>query len=141
MQLEGPYLEVLSDEWIDNRRLVNIRFITSMHNRLFIVVPDSSLLALTFPNNARTEVADNDQWWLRLDGMPLEGLEIMFEFSEGDAVRFLLVEEKTGLPSFPGLETNPLPGTMSSPGEFLQGLPTDFTAIYRVIVVLEFGVE
>lgn len=141
MQLEGPYLEVLSDEWIDNRRLVNIRFITSMHNRLFIVVPDSSLLALTFPNNARTEVAENDQWWLRLDGMPLEGLEIMFEFSEGDAVRFLLVEEKTGLPSFPGLETNPLPGTMSSPGEFLQGLPTDFTAIYRVIEVLEFGVE
>ncbi len=141
MQLEGPYLEVLSDEWIENRRLINIRFTTSMHDRLFIVIPDSLLLAITFPHNARTEVADNDQWWLRLDGMPLEGLEIILEFSGSGSIQFLLVEEKTGIPSFPGLDTQPLPGTMSSPGEFLQGLPTDFTAIYRNIKILEFSVE
>jgi hypothetical protein len=141
LALDGPRLEVLSDEWVDYRRLVNIRFTTSLHDRLYIVLPTSSLVAITLPRMDRTGLAENSEWWLRFDGMPPEGLEIKFEFSVSGTLQFLLVEEKTGVPSFPGLDTQPLPGTMSSPGEFLQGVPTDFTAIYRRVEILEFGAE
>ena len=131
LALDGPHLEVLSDEQIADRRLMSIRFTTSLHDRLYIVIQTDSLQAITIPFNEKFELADNNRWWLRFDGMPAEGLVIEFEFSPGGAIRLLLVEEKTGLPSFPGLVTQPPPGAMSSPGEFLQGVATDFTAIYR----------
>jgi hypothetical protein len=70
-----------------------------------------------------------------------EGVEVSFEFSEPDSIHLLLVEEMTGLPSFPGLSIQPEPGTMQGPGEFYQGIPTDFTAIYRPIGLLGAGSE
>ncbi len=75
------------------------------------------------------------------DGMSTDDMEISFEFTTGSPIQFLLVEEKTGLPAFPGLSTQPEPGTMKSPGEFLQGIATDFTAIFWSYVVPAFGDE
>jgi hypothetical protein len=141
LALDGPRLEVITDEWINSRRVVNIRFITSMHDRLYIVVQGAPLVAITVPNNERVELVGSNETWLRFDGMPVEGMEIRFEFSTSRPIQFLLVEEKTGLPSFPGLATEPEPGTMQSPGEFGQGLPTDFTAIYRPFVIAASGNE
>ena len=140
LELEGPRLEVLEDKWVSDRRVVKARVTTSMHDRVYIIIPkESPLLAITVPNNEKTElppVADRE-WVLRFDGMPVEGIEISFEFSESGPIQFLLVEEKTGLPSFPGLSTQPEPGTMKSPGEFYQGIPTDFTAINRNYFIKE----
>jgi len=141
LTLDGPSLEVIEDEWVKDHRVVTIRFTTSMHDRLYIIVQSASLLGITFPNNNRTEAAHSNEWWLRLDGMPVEGVEIRFEFSNSLPIQFLLVEEKTGLPSFPGLATQPEPGTMRSPGEFLQGVATDFTAIYRSLEIPPYGDE
>ena len=132
---DGPRLEVISDQWANDLREVVIRFKTSLHDRLYIILPNSSLQAITVSDNQRTELADSEEWWLRFDGMPLEGLDIIFEFSTSTPIRFYLVEEKTGLPSFPGYSTQPESGTMRSPGEFLQGDATDFTAIYRQIEI------
>ncbi len=127
----GPGLEILSDHWDTNRRVMQVRFTASLHDRLYIVIPNAPLLGIKVPNNERAELAGNTEWWLRFDGMPVEGMEITFEFGTAEQIKFSLVEEKTGLPSFPGLSTLPKPGTMRSPGEFLQGDATDFTAIYR----------
>jgi hypothetical protein len=135
LALGGPHLEVIADEWVNSRRVVTIRFTTSMHDRLYIIIPEAPLVAITVPNNERTELGGSNEWRLRFDGMPVEGMEIRFEFSNLGPIRFLLVEEKTGLPSFPGLETQPLPGTMRSPGMFEQGDATDFTAINRNYVI------
>jgi hypothetical protein len=134
LPLDGPRLEVVSDEWVGGHRVLDVRFSTSMHDRLYIIIPKYfPLLAITAPNNERTALPplDDREWVLRFDGMPLEEIEVLFEFSGAGPIQFLLVEEKTGLPSFPGLVTQPEPGTMMSPGEFYQGVPSDFTAIYR----------
>jgi hypothetical protein len=130
---DGPRLELLDDEWIADRRIVTARITTSTFARLYIVLPDgSSLLAVTVPNNERIELPPvEDGWLLRFDGLYPEGIEVTFEFSEPDAIQVLLVEEMTGLPSFPGLSLQPVPGTMQGPGEFYQGVPADFSAIYR----------
>jgi hypothetical protein len=141
LMMDGPSLEVISDEWVNDRRVVTIHFTTSMHDRLYIIIPNASILGMTLPNNDRTEAAHSDEWWLRLDGMPVEGIEIGFEFSNPLLIQFMLVEEKTGLPSFSGLTTQPEPGTMRSPGEFLQGDATDFTAIHRIIEIPPYGDE
>jgi hypothetical protein len=68
---------------------------------------------------------------VRFDGTPVDGIEIRFEFSARRAAQFLLLEETTGVPSFPGLETQPAPGTMRNPGGYDNA--ADFTAIYRRI--------
>lgn len=133
--LEGPHLDVVTDEWDDNRRVMTIRLTTSMHDRLYLIVQDAPILGITVPNNERTELGGIIDWRLRLDDMPVEGVEIGFEFSASGPIHSLLVEEKTGLPSFPDLVTQPLPGTMQLPGEFYQGTPTDFTAINRNYVI------
>ena len=91
----------------------------------------------TVPANKRTELPpiEEGERVFRLDGMPVGGMTVRFEFRGTAPVQFFLVEEKTGLPSFPGLSTEPEPGRMQLPGEFLQGIPTDFTAIHRNVVV------
>ena len=63
--------------------------------------------------------------------LPREGFELELEIGSRAALPLYLVEERTGLPAFPGLDLETQPGTMLSPGEFAQGVPGDFTAIYR----------
>ena len=139
LDLVGPELEVIDDVWLGNRRVTRVWVTTSMHDRLYVIVPpEASILALTTPHNERVEVpAYEQEFVLRFDGMPVEGLEMEFELDTYGQIRFLLVEERSGLPSFPGLSTQPQPGTMRTPGEFYQGIPTDFTAIYRAFTVSE----
>lgn len=132
---DGPDLAVISDEWVNERRVIHVELSTSMHDRLYIIIPNTPIQAITLPYNARTSLSGSDGLWMRLDGLPLEGSEICFEFNTSDPIQIYLVEEKTGLPSFPGLVTQPEPGTMRSPGEFLQGDATDFTAIYRIVEI------
>jgi len=137
LDLAGPELELVDDAWLGDRRLTRVRVTASMHDRLYVIIPDEvSVLALTIPHNERAEMAPHDtEFVLRFDGMPVEGFEVVFETDASGQIRFLLVEERTGLPSFPGLSTQTQPGTMRSPGEFYQGIPTDFTAIYRAFEV------
>ncbi|MGD8815126.1 MAG: hypothetical protein PVI78_11710, partial [Anaerolineales bacterium] len=118
---------------------IRLHFTTSMHDRLYVIIPESaSVLAFTLPHNERTEMPPSDQGFvLRFDGMPVEGFEMAFELDASGVFQILLVEERTGLPSFIGLSTQPLPGTMRTPGEFYQGIPTDFTAIHRAFTIQE----
>jgi hypothetical protein len=137
MPLDGPLLEVIADQWVGNHREVTIHFTTSLHNRLNILILNPSLMAITFPDNVRIEQhVHGGTWMLRFDGMPVNGIDIRFEFSDSRAFRFQLLEETTGVPSFPGLETQPAPGTMRNPGGYANG--TDFTAIYRSFELDEF---
>lgn len=134
----GPDLEILSDEWVDDKRLIRALVKTSMHDRVYIIIPNGyPVIAFTLPNNERTELPaiKRDQWVLRFDGVPIEGFEISLEFLVTGSIQIFLVEEKTGLPTFPGLSTQPEPGTMKSPGEFYQSIPTDFTAIKQNIII------
>jgi len=57
---------------------------------------------------------------------------ISFDLDLTGEFPILVIEEKTGLPSFPGFVTQPQAGRMISPGEYNQGIPSDFPAIYRV---------
>jgi hypothetical protein len=135
LAVDGPRLELLDDRWVADRRIVTARITTSTFARLYILLPEgSALLAITVPNNERMELPPvEDGWGLRFDGLYPQGVEVGFEFSGPGAIPILLVEEMTGLPSFPGLSLQPVPGTMQGPGEFGQGVPADFSAIYRAI--------
>jgi hypothetical protein len=141
LDLAGPQSEVVEDTWIGDRRLVRLGVTTSMHDRLYVIIPgETPVLAITMPYNERTELPPGDQGFvLRFDGMPVEGFEMTFEVDASGPIRILLVEERSGLPSFPDLSTQPLPGTMRTPGEFYQGIPTDFTAINRSFMIQGVG--
>jgi hypothetical protein len=140
LDLDGPHLEVLSDRWEGDHRVVEASVTASMYERILIIIPkESPLLAITVQDSERTTLppVDDGGWWLRFEGMPAEGIEITFEFSGTGPIQFLLIEESTGLPYFSGLSTQPEPGTMKSPGVFTQAIPTDFTAINRNFVIQE----
>ncbi len=140
LDLDGPGLEVLSDKWVSNRRIVQLRITNSMRERTLIILPqEPPLVGLILPDNEKAILPSvgGGGWWLRFEGMPAEGVEITFEFSGAGSIQGLLIEERTGLPSLPGLATQPEPGTMKSPGVFTQVIPTDFTAITRSFVIQE----
>jgi hypothetical protein len=132
LEVDGPRMEVLADNRMNDLRIIEIRFTTSLHDRLYIFLPDAPLLAITVPDENRIELPASNGWVLRFDGMPNEAIQIRFELFETGILQFLLVEESTGLPLFPGLATQPVPGTMQLPGEFTQGIATDFTAVSRI---------
>jgi len=124
LDLDGPRLEILQDEWGKDCREVKARIRTSLINRLYIFIRgESPLLSITVPYNEKTELPllQDGDWMLRFDGMPEEGIEISFEFSETGPIQFLLVDEMTGLPHISGLSTQPQPGTMKSPGVLFRG--------------------
>ncbi|UCE00820.1 MAG: M28 family peptidase [Chloroflexota bacterium] len=140
LPLDGPHLEVIADAWVKGHRVTKIKLVSSMRDRLYLILPgDNPLLALTVPKNERIELSPeaDPAKMLRIDGIQEESIEITLEFSNPDATQILVVEEKTGLPEFPGLSTRPEPGTMPSPGEFAQGVPADFTAVSRVYEIEE----
>lgn len=142
LELDGPHLEVLSEKWMEDRHVVNARIATSMHERIFIIIPkEPHLIAITVPDNERTELrpVDDREWWLRFEGLLEEGIEITFEFLGTGPIQFLLIEERTGLPFLLGLSTQPEPGTMKSPGAFTQVIPTDFTVIYKTFSITNSG--
>ncbi len=133
LDLAGPHLSVVRDAWVGDRRQIQVRVTTSMHDRLYLIVPRGvSVLGLALPYNERAALPPCDgEFVLRFDGMPVDGFEVELELDTPGPLQFLVVEERTGLPAFAGLSTQPQPGTMRTPGEFRQGIPTDFTAINR----------
>jgi hypothetical protein len=134
---QGPQLEVVNNIWMSGQRSVQVQISTSMKDRVYVIIPgDAPVLSITIPNNGKTELPfSEDEFVLRFDGTPAEGLELSSDLEQTGSFQILVVEERTGLPSFPGLLTHAQPGTMRTPGEFYQGIPTDFTAIYRAFTV------
>lgn len=135
LDLDGPHLEVVENTWTGGRRAVRMKITTSMEDRVYVITPEgASVLAIAIPHNEKAGLPPCDEemdFVLRFDGTPTEGFEVGFELDHPGSFRVLVVEERTGLPSFPGLSIQPQPGTMRTPGEFYQDIPTDFTAIYR----------
>jgi hypothetical protein len=136
---QGPQLQVVEDIWVSSRRSAQVQITTSMKDRVYVIIPgEVPVLSITVPNNEKTELPlSKDEFVLRFDGTPAQGLELGFDLERNGTFQILVVEERTGLPSFPGLNTQPQAGTMRTPGEFYQGIPTDFTAVYRAFTVSE----
>ena len=109
----------------------------------YVIIPrEVPVVAITIPNNERKDLPPCDEGFgLRFDGTPVEGFEVEFELGTSGQFRFLVVDERSGNPSFPGLLTQPQAGTMTTPGEFCQGMARDFTAIYRNFAIVGSGDE
>ena len=131
---DGPRLKVSADDWVAGNRVLEMRITTSLYERVMLMIPmNAQLKEISLPNGEHIElpvVMDTD-WWLRFEGVPVEGFSISLVFSGKEAFQLQLIEEMTGLPSFPGISSQPEPGTMKSPGVFTQAIPTDFTVIYK----------
>jgi hypothetical protein len=131
LDLSGPHLDVVDDAWENGRRKLHLQITSSMNDRLYVMIPkEVRVLSLTLPPNERKALTPSDSGFvLRFDGMPIDGFKMEIEVDTSGELPILLVEERAGLPSFPGMQTQPLPGTMRTPGDIYQTIPTDFTAI------------
>jgi hypothetical protein len=112
-----------------------------MHNRLYLIFPQGAQLrALSLPGSGRRALPDCEGTRvLRLDGVPAGPLDMTLELDAAGPLSVVLVETRTGLPAFSGIATAPEPGTMRSPGDLYQGIPTDFTAVARTHTIPALG--
>jgi len=100
------------------------------------VNPEPRLLAINRHSEGRgpgkTFSLVNDGRWayLRFDASPPAGLDLEMDILSNEPVEIRLAGVSTGLPSFPGIVTQP-PGLTISPPDHSLGMPTDFTAVHR----------
>jgi len=97
--------------------------------RLVIRRSDDSGSAKTF------SLVNDGRWaYLRFDASPPAGLDLEMDILSDEPVEIRLAGVSTGLPSFPGIVTQP-PGLTISPPDYGLDIPTDFTVVHRRILL------
>jgi hypothetical protein len=77
---------------------------------------------------------NNGGWaYVRFDALP-GGLDLELDVSSNESVNILLIDVSTGLPSFPGIVTQPS-GLMIGPPDCSMSIPTDFAAVHKSIIL------
>ncbi len=140
-ELYGPELSVREDRYENGNRTLSLHIVPLQQERLVIDLnPEPKRLVINprseDKQSARTFSLVNDGRWayLRFDASPPAGLDLEMDILSNEPVEIRLVGVSTGLPSFPGIVTQP-PGLMISPPDYGLGMPTDFTAVHRRILL------
>ena len=135
-ELQGPELSVKEDSYENGKRTLSVRIAPFQQERLVIHLnPEPKRLVISRRNedegSAKTFSLVNDGRWayLRFDAPPPGGLDLEMDILSDEPVDIRLVGVSTGLPSFPGIITQP-PGLTISPPDYGLGIPTDFTAVH-----------
>jgi len=140
-ELHGPELSVREDRYEDDKRALSLHIAPFQQERLVIHLnPEPKRLAINRRSedkgSGKTFSLVNDGRWahLRFDASPPGGLDLEMDILSDDPVEIRLVGVSTGLPSFPGIITQP-PGLTISPPDYGLDIPTDFTAVHRRILL------
>jgi hypothetical protein len=139
-ELHGPELSVGEDRYENGNRALSLHLAPFHQERLVIHVnPEPKRLVIRDSENkewAKTFSLVSDGRWayLRFDSSPPSGLDLEMDIPADEPVEIQLVGVNTGLPFFPGIVTQP-PGLMISPPDYGLGIPTDFTAVHRRILL------
>jgi hypothetical protein len=135
-ELHGPELSVGEDRYEDGNRTLSLHLAPFHQERLAIHLnPEPKRLVVRDSENkewAKTFSLVADHRWahLRFDSSPPSGLDLEMDIPSDEPVEIRLVGVSTGLPSFPGIVTQPC-GFMIGPPDHGLGIPTDFTAVHR----------
>jgi hypothetical protein len=138
--LQQPELSVREDRYENGSRTLSLHLAPFRQERLGIHLnPEPQRLVIRDTENkewAKTFSLVNDGRWayLRFDVSPPGGLDLEIHVPAEGPVEIQLVGVSTGLPSFPGIVTQP-PGLTISPADYGLDIPTDFSAVYRRILL------
>jgi hypothetical protein len=139
-ELRRPELSVRKDKYEDSNRTLSLHLPSFHQERLAIYLnPEPKRLVIRDSQNkewAKTFSLVSDGRWayVRFDSSPPGGLDLEMDIPSDEPVEIQLVGVNTGLPSVPGVITQPL-GLMISPPDYGLGIPTDFTAVHRRILL------
>jgi len=138
-ELPVPRLSVEEDRYESGKRALSLHIAPFHQERLVIHLnPEPKRLTINCRDedggSAKTFSLVNDGRWayLRFDASPPGGLDLEMEVLSDEPVEIRLVGVSTGLPSFPGIVTEP-PGLTISPPDYGLDIPTDFTAVHTRI--------
>ena len=138
--LQRPELSVREDRYENGNRTLSLHLAPFRQERLGIHWnPEPKRLVIRDTESkdwAKTFSLVNDGRWayLRFDASPPGGLDLEIHVPAEGPVEIQLVGVSTGLPSCPGIVTQP-PGLMIGPPDYGLGIPTDFTAVHRRILL------
>jgi hypothetical protein len=134
--LQAPGLSVNQDTYQDDKRTILLNVTSFQKERLEVhLKPEPERLTINGKKEGlpKTFSLIHDGGWayVRFDAPP-EELDLELDVPRNEPVYIVLIDVCTGLPSFPGIVTQP-PGFTLGPPDCSMSIPTDFTAVHRSI--------
>ena len=138
--LQAPGLFVKEDRHQDGKRTLLIHIMSFQKERLEVhLKPEPERLTLYGEKEKEglpktfSLIEDGGWAYVRFDALP-GGLDLELDVPSNEPVNILLIDVSTGLPSFPGIVTQPS-GLMIGPPDCSMSIPTDFTAVHKSVIL------
>jgi hypothetical protein len=138
--LQAPGLFVKEDRQQNGKRTLLVHVTSFKQERLEVhLKPEPERLTIYDENGKEGlpktfSLINNGGWaYVRFDALP-GGLDLELDVSSNESVNILLIDVSTGLPSFPGIVTQPS-GLMIGPPDCSMSIPTDFAAVHKSIIL------
>lgn len=137
--LQAPELSVEEDRFEADKRTLRLHVTFFQCEGLEVhLKPEPQRLTISGydANNGPPKtfsLVEDGRWaYVRFDPPPPGGFDLGLEMPSNEPVEVLLIDVATGLPSFPGIVTEP-PGLMIGPPDCSMSIPTDFTAVHKMV--------
>lgn len=134
--LQAPGLFVKEDRHQDEKRIILLHINSFQRERLEVHLnPEPEMLTINGTKEKeelpKTFSLIHDGGWayVRFDAPP-DSLDLELVVPSNEPVNILLIDVSTGLPSFPGIATQPS-GFILGPPDCSMSIPTDFTAVHK----------
>jgi len=132
--LQAPKLFVKEDLYQNDKRTILLQINSFQRERLEVHLnPEPERLTINGKKEGlpKTLSLIHDGGWayLRFDA-PTEELDLEMDVPYNEPVYIVLIDVCTGLPSFPGIVTQPTGFTLGPP-DCSMSIPTDFTAVHK----------
>ena len=138
--LHAPGLFVREDRHQDDKRTLLVHVMSFQQERLEVYLkPEPERLTICGEKGKEGlpktfSLIDDGGWaYVRFDALP-GGLDLELDVPSNEPVNILLIDVSTGLPSFPGIVTQPS-GLMIGPPDCSMSIPTDFTAVHKSVIL------
>jgi hypothetical protein len=112
VNVTAPQLAMVSDKTIDGVRSVVMRVNSTRQAPVVAVYLDSMAEVQSFAVNGRkvdSVSAGRNEWRLRYQGLPVEGIEVALNLKTQEPLKFRVVDQSYGLPVLPGKTESPRP--------------------------------
>lgn len=112
LPLAAPQLSMLSDKTADGVRSVVLRVSSTRQAPVVSIYLDSEAEVQRFAINGRRVdyvAAGRNTWNLRYNALPAEGIELAMDVKANEPLKFRVVDQSYGLPSFPEKPPAPRP--------------------------------
>lgn len=111
----APELSVLEDKSEGDVRTLRMRVRSARDAGTLSVYVDSNVKVLSASVNEMPIEDQLDQWGVRIEGIPPQGVELKLQLNTSEPLKLRLVDQSYGLPAFAVAASSPFPTDVAKP--------------------------